>query len=50
MNTLAGWYYNIYNGLFQWLRHLDGLAPLALRLYLVPVFWMSAYQLSISGM
>ena len=26
------------------LRHLDGLAPLALRLYLVPVFWMAGTQ------
>jgi len=26
------------------LRHADGLAPLALRLYLVPVFWMAGTQ------
>ncbi|MFK7829131.1 MAG: DoxX family protein [Congregibacter sp.] len=26
------------------LSHLDGLAPLALRLYLVPVFWMAGTQ------
>jgi uncharacterized membrane protein YphA (DoxX/SURF4 family) len=35
--------------LFGWLAHLDGLAPLALRLYLVPVFWMAGTQ-KISGM
>ena len=28
----------------QRLRHVDGLAPLALRLYLVPVFWMAGTQ------
>lgn len=44
MNTLVGWYYSIYNRLFVPLRHLDGLAPLALRLYLVPVFWMAGTQ------
>jgi uncharacterized membrane protein YphA (DoxX/SURF4 family) len=26
------------------MRHLDGLAPLAMRLYLVPVFWMAGSQ------
>ena len=41
MNVLAGWYYNIHNAIFPRLQHLDGLAPLALRLYLVPVFWMA---------
>ncbi len=41
MNTLAGWYYSIHNGIFSRLQYLDGLAPLALRLYLVPVFWMA---------
>lgn len=41
MNAIAGFYYNIHNFLFPRLQHLDGLAPLALRLYLVPVFWMA---------
>jgi len=35
--------------LFGRLAYLDGLAPLALRLYLVPVFWMAGTQ-KISGM
>ncbi|GAB5415458.1 MAG: DoxX family protein [Congregibacter sp.] len=35
-------------GLFGRLSYLDGLAPLALRLYLVPVFWMAGTQ-KISG-
>jgi uncharacterized membrane protein YphA (DoxX/SURF4 family) len=30
--------------LFGVLAHFDGLAPLALRLYLVPVFWMAGTQ------
>ena len=41
MNALAGWYYSIHNGIFSRLQYLDGLGPLALRLYLVPVFWMA---------
>lgn len=48
MNALVGMYYSIHNGIFLWLKHLDGLAPLALRLYLVPVFWMAGTQ-KISG-
>ena len=44
MNALAGLYYNIHNMIFPRLQHLDGLAPLALRLYLVPVFWMAGTQ------
>lgn len=36
-------------GVFGRLSYLDGLAPLALRLYLVPVFWMAGTQ-KISGM
>lgn len=44
MNTLAGLYYTIHNVIFPRLRHLDGLGPLALRLYLVPVFWMAGTQ------
>lgn len=41
MNQLVNTYYSIYNAIFLRLKHLDGLAPLALRLYLVPVFWMA---------
>lgn len=44
MNVLAQWYYTIHSGLFSPLKHADGLAPLALRLYLVPVFWMAGTQ------
>lgn len=48
MQALTGWYYSIHNGIFSRLQYLDGLAPLALRLYLVPVFWMAGTQ-KISG-
>ena len=41
MKVLTGWYYTIHNAIFPRLQHLDGLALLALRLYLVPVFWMA---------
>lgn len=49
MNTLAQWYYSFHNRVFSPLQHLDGLAPLALRLYLVPVFWVAGTQ-KIAGM
>ncbi len=49
MNALAEWYYSIHNAIFPRLRYLDGLAPLAMRLYLVPVFWMAGTQ-KIAGM
>jgi putative oxidoreductase len=49
MDTLAQWYYIIHNAIFSRLKYLDGLAPLALRLYLVPVFWMVGTQ-KIAGM
>ena len=49
MNALAGCYYSIHNAIFPRLQYLDGLAPLALRLYLVPVFWMAGTQ-KIAGM
>lgn len=49
MNTLVEWYNSIHNIIFPRLRHLDGLAPLALRLYLVPVFWMAGTH-KIAGM
>jgi uncharacterized membrane protein YphA (DoxX/SURF4 family) len=41
MNQLADTCYSIHSALFGRLSILDGLAPLALRLYLVPVFWMA---------
>jgi|TARA_B110000238_G_C15914960_1_gene347926 putative oxidoreductase len=44
MNTLADWYYRLHDAIFLRLRHLDGLAPLAIRLYLVPIFWMAGTQ------
>lgn len=34
-------YYRLHNGLFDRLKHLDGLPSLLIRLYLVPVFWMA---------
>jgi putative oxidoreductase len=49
MNVLAQWYYIIHNAVFSRLKYLDGLAPLALRLYLVPVFWIAGTQ-KIAGM
>jgi putative oxidoreductase len=49
MDTLAQWYYSIHNALFSRLKYLDGLAPLALRLLLFPVFWMAGKQ-KIAGM
>jgi uncharacterized membrane protein YphA (DoxX/SURF4 family) len=44
MNAIAQWYYSLHNALGSRLKYLDGLAPLALRLYLVPVFWMAGKQ------
>jgi uncharacterized membrane protein YphA (DoxX/SURF4 family) len=49
MNTLTQWYYGIHNAIFGWLRYAEGLGPLAMRLYLVPVFWMAGTQ-KIAGM
>ena len=49
MNAIAQWYYTLHNGLFSRLKYLDGFAALALRLYLVPVFWMAGTQ-KIAGM
>ena len=49
MSALAKWYYSIHNAIFPRLQYLDGLAPLAMRLYLVPVFWMAGTQ-KIAGM
>lgn len=41
MQKLAEHYYSIHNAIFLRLKYMDGLAPLALRLYLVPVFWVA---------
>ena len=49
MNVLAQWYYSLHNALFSRLKYLDGLAPLALRLYLASVFWEAGKQ-KIAGM
>jgi len=49
MNALARCYHSIHNAIFPRLQYLDGLAPLAMRLYLVPVFWMAGTQ-KIAGM
>ncbi|WP_116368547.1 DoxX family protein [Parahaliea mediterranea] len=44
MNALARAYYSLHEALFPRLAHLDGLAPLAMRLYLVPVLWTAGSQ------
>lgn len=49
MHTLVGWYYSFHNAIFGRLQHLDGLGPLALRVFLVPVFWMAGSH-KIAGM
>jgi len=49
MNALAQAYYTTHQAIFSRLQLLDGLAPLAMRLYLVPVFWMAGSQ-KIAGM
>jgi len=49
MNALAQWYNSIHMAIFSRLKYLDGLAPLAMRLYLAPVFWMAGSQ-KIAGM
>ncbi|MEM8562416.1 MAG: DoxX family protein [Pseudomonadota bacterium] len=49
MSTLVGWYYNVHRAVFGTLQHLDGLGPLALRIFLVPVFWMAG-STKIAGM
>lgn len=41
INKIAAFYFRIHDGILGRLQPLDGLAPLALRLYLVPVFWMA---------
>ena len=49
MNALARFFYSIHNPIFSRVQYLDGMAALALRLYLVPVFWMAGTQ-KIAGM
>jgi putative oxidoreductase len=49
MNTLAQRYCRLHNTIFSRVQFLDGLAPLALRLFLAPVFWMAGTQ-KIAGM
>jgi putative oxidoreductase len=49
MGALTQLYYTIHNAIFSRMKHFDGLAPLAMRLYLVPVFWMAGSQ-KIAGM
>jgi uncharacterized membrane protein YphA (DoxX/SURF4 family) len=49
MQKLAELYYTIHNAVFLRLKYIDGLAPLALRLYLVPVFWVAGTT-KIAGM
>jgi uncharacterized membrane protein YphA (DoxX/SURF4 family) len=44
MNTIASWYYTIHNAIFPRLSHLDGLAPLAMRIYLFFPFCMAGLQ------
>jgi len=41
MSNLVNAYNNLHDGLLGRLQVLDGLGPLALRLYLVPVFWVA---------
>ena len=49
MQNLVELYYSIHNAIFLRLKYIDGLAPLALRLYLVPVFWVAGTT-KLSGM
>jgi putative oxidoreductase len=41
MHKLGELYYSIHRAIFPRLQYADGLAPLALRLYLVPIFWVA---------
>jgi uncharacterized membrane protein YphA (DoxX/SURF4 family) len=41
MASLVNTYNSLHDSLFGRLQFLDGLGPLALRLYLVPVFWVA---------
>lgn len=44
MNTLAGWYYSIHEAIFSHVKYLDGLAPLAMRLFLFYPFLYAGKQ------
>lgn len=44
MTSIVTGFARFQEGLFGRLAYLDGLAPLALRLYLVPIFWMAGTQ------
>ena len=41
MAAISALYYRFQRGLFDYVQYLDGLPALALRLYLVPIFWMA---------
>ena len=41
MHKLAEFYYSIHKAIFPRLQYADGLGPLAMRLYLVPIFWVA---------
>ena len=49
MQRLVEWYYNIHSAIFLRIKYADGLASLAIRLYLVPVFWVAG-STKIAGM
>ncbi len=49
MNALVQWYNNLHKAIFTRVNYFDGLGPLALRLYLVPIFWVAGMQ-KIAGM
>ena len=44
MRVLADIYCSIHSTLFGCFKYLDGLAPLAMRFFLAPVFWMAGTQ------
>lgn len=41
MGAIVSLYYRVYNQVFNYLKHADGLPILLLRIYLVPIFWMA---------
>ena len=49
MNTLVRCYNRLHDAIFGHLQCLDGLVPLAFRLYLAPVFWIAGTR-KIAGM
>jgi uncharacterized membrane protein YphA (DoxX/SURF4 family) len=49
MDAIVQWYYSAQNAILSRLKYLEGLAPLALRLYLAQVFWIAGTQ-KIAGM